>query len=73
MQKKEEPIRVVAEKEENFMYIPILESIQHLLGNKRIASMILKTPTLSSNGVYYNKCDGYLTDMTFTFRGIKMV
>ena len=58
--KKHGPSRIVVEKEESFIYTPILESIQQLLGNKRIASMILKTPTLSSEGVYYDICDGYL-------------
>ena len=71
--KKQGPSRIVAEKEESFIYIPILESIQQLHGNKRIASMIFKTPILSSERVYYDICDAYLTDMTLTFRGIKML
>ena len=58
--KKQGPSRIVVEKEESFIYIPILESIQQHLRNKRIASMIFKTPTLSSEGVYYDIYDGYL-------------
>ena len=33
--KKQGPSRIVVEKEESFIYKPILESIQQLLGNKR--------------------------------------
>ena len=58
--KKQGPGRIVVEKEESFICIPILENTQQLLGNKRIASMILKTPTLRSERVYYDICDGYL-------------
>ena len=38
--KKQGPGRIVVKKEESFICIPILESIQKLLGNKRIASTI---------------------------------
>ena len=38
--KKQGPGRIVVKKEESFICIPILESIQQLLGNKRIASII---------------------------------
>ena len=59
--KKQRPSsRTVVETEEGFIYIPILDSIQQLLGNRRITSMILKTPTLSLLGVYFDICDGYL-------------
>ena len=59
-EKKHGPSRIAVEKEESFIYISILESIQQHLGNKRIASVILKAPALSSEGVYYDIYDGYL-------------
>ena len=37
-----------------------MESIQQHFGNKRTTSMILKTPTLSPEGVFYDICDDYV-------------
>lgn len=37
--------RLLFQKEECFVYIPLLDSLKQLLGNKRIRSLILKPPT----------------------------
>ena len=51
---------IFIEKEESFVYRSILESIQQFLGNKSIASVILKTPSLSLEGDYYDICYCFL-------------
>ena len=50
--------RIICEKDETFIYIPILKSLQQLLSNKRIASMVLEKPKCCHPGVYYDIHDG---------------
>lgn len=50
--------RIISDKEETFVYIPILDSLKQLLSNERIASMILKEPELCREGTFYDICDG---------------
>ena len=50
----------ISEKEECFIYIPLLDSLKQLLSNKRIRSVILKEPSLCETGIYYDICDGSL-------------
>ena len=50
----------ICEKEECFIYIPLLESLKQLLSNNRIKSLILKEPVTCPDGVYYDICDGSL-------------
>lgn len=56
--KKQEANRVIYEKEENFIYIPILESLKQMLSNERISSMVLRKPICCDNGVFYDIQDG---------------
>ena len=48
---------LLTEKEETFIYIPILESLQQLLSNNKIAKHILKNPRCA---VFYDICDGLM-------------
>jgi hypothetical protein len=43
---------VISEQNESFIYIPILESLQQLLGNKKIASIILRRPKCCEKGCF---------------------
>jgi hypothetical protein len=49
--------------DENFVYIPLIESLGQLLSNKRIAKLIRKSRQCDSD-IYYDICDGqiFLTD-----------
>ena len=58
VRKKKGAKRVISEQNESFIYIPILESLQQLLGNKKIASIILRRPKCCEKGVLYDICDG---------------
>ena len=51
---------VLTEKEETFIYIPILESLQQLLSNNKIAKHILKNPRCAEPGVFYDICGGLM-------------
>ena len=55
------------ELKNHFIYIPILDSLQQMLSNDRIAKMVLKNPAYSEIGFYYDICDGRLfkTDELF--------
>ena len=44
--------RSICEQNETFIYIPILKSLQQLLSNKRITSMVLEKPKYCQPGVY---------------------
>ena len=48
----------IYEKEETFVYIPILESLKQMLSNKRISSLVLKKPKCCAEGVYHDVQDG---------------
>ena len=58
VRKKKGQKLVISEKDETFIYIPILESLKQLLSNKRIAAIILRKPKLCEAGVMYDICDG---------------
>ena len=50
--------RIICEKDETFIYVPILESLQQLLSNNRIASMVLEKPKPCRPGVLDDIQDG---------------
>ena len=50
----------ISEKEQCLVYIPLLDSLKQLLGNKRIRSVILKELSLCETGIYCDICDGSL-------------
>ncbi|XP_028417997.1 uncharacterized protein LOC114542721 [Dendronephthya gigantea] len=52
--------RLISEKSEKFVYIPILESIKQILSNKRISTILLKKPKCCQDGVLYDVHDGLL-------------
>ncbi|XP_066930562.1 uncharacterized protein [Clytia hemisphaerica] len=56
--KKKGHKRMLVEKDENYIYIPLLESLKQFLSNKRIRTLVLRQPTLSESGVYYDIYDG---------------
>jgi hypothetical protein len=56
--KKQGANRVIYEKEENFIYIPILESLKQMLSNERISSMVMRKPKCCNHGVFYDIQDG---------------
>jgi hypothetical protein len=56
--KKQGANRVIYEKEENFIYIPVLESLKQMLSNERISSMVMKKPKCCNHGVFYDIQDG---------------
>jgi hypothetical protein len=58
VRKKKGQKLIISEKDETFIYIPILESLNQLLSNKRIAAIILRKPKLCEAGVMYDICDG---------------
>ena len=58
MRKKKGPKRVISTQDESFIYIPILESLQQLLANNKIASIISKKTECCEKGVFYDICDG---------------
>lgn len=58
VRKKKKHKLVIDEKDETFIYIPIIESLNQLLSNKRIAAVMLRKPTLCEDGVLYDICDG---------------
>ena len=51
---------IIQQKEECFIYIPILKSIEQMLSNSRIKSFILKAPSFCEKDIYYDICDGSL-------------
>ena len=58
VRKKKGCKRVISEKNESFIYIPIIESLKQLLSNKRIATIILRKPKCCEAGILYDICDG---------------
>ena len=57
----------LVEKEETFVYIPLIKSLEQLLSNKRIRSLILRPPYQTKTGLFYDICDGtvYKNDLYF--------
>jgi len=45
-------------KEEMFMYVPLLDSLKQMLGNRKLAHLLLKKPFQCRDGVYYDLFDG---------------
>ena len=45
----------LVEKDENFVYIPLIESLCQLLSNKRIAKLIIRKPRQCDRDIYYDK------------------
>lgn len=58
IRKKKGNKRILTEKDENFIYILILDSIKQLLANPRIASLLKRQQRGSKDGVYYDISDG---------------
>ncbi|XP_028415149.1 uncharacterized protein LOC114538196 [Dendronephthya gigantea] len=60
--------RSLVEKDETFVYIPLIESLCQLLSNKRIAKLVIKKPNQCDRDIYYDICDGQLfrTDKFFS-------
>ena len=50
--------RSLVEKDETFIYIPILKSLQQFLSNKRVAKLVIKKPNYCDSEIYYDICDG---------------
>ena len=50
--------RVIYEKDEKFVYIPILESLKQILTNSRISKMVLRKPKCCDKDVFYDVQDG---------------
>ena len=50
------------------MYIHLVESLQQLLSNKRIAKLILKYPNYADHGVLYDICDGQMFQNDWLFK-----
>ena len=44
--------RIICDRDETFIYIPILKSLQQLFSNKRIASIVLEKPKCCHPGVH---------------------
>lgn len=68
VRRKKQGNMTLLEKEENFIYVPFLESLQQLLSNQRIANFICRKPNFAEDGVLYDICDGSLfkNDSFFT-------
>eukprot|EP00111_Clytia_hemisphaerica_P023884 TCONS_00070351-protein len=45
-------------KEETFMYVPLLDSLKQMLGNHKLAHLLLKKPFQCREGVFYDLFDG---------------
>ena len=56
--KKKKLKRIICEKVEKFIYVPILKSLQQLLLNERISTMVLKKPNSCNDGVFFDIHDG---------------
>ena len=50
--------RILVEKEESFIYIPIIESLKQFLSDKTIAKLIFRKPNTCDNEIFYDICDG---------------
>lgn len=50
--------RLVREQEDTMVYIPILESLQQLLSNRKIFEMAVETSRQCEEGILYDICDG---------------
>lgn len=50
--------RVLVNKDEKFIYIPLLDSLAQLFSNKKIAKLILKKPKYCGDGIFYDICNG---------------
>ena len=59
--------RSLVEKEETFVYIPLIESLKQLFSNKIIRTLILRQPNQMKTGLFYDICDGsiYKDDLYF--------
>ena len=55
--------RLLAEKEETFVYVPIIQSLGQFLSNKKIAKHLIRHMIWINHcdeGIYYDICDGQL-------------
>ncbi|XP_028418281.1 uncharacterized protein LOC114543534 [Dendronephthya gigantea] len=50
--------RILVEKEESFIYIPIIESLKQLFTNKTLAKVIFRKPNTCNDEILYDICDG---------------
>ena len=50
----------LVEKDDNFIYTPLIESLQQLLSNNKVAKLVIRKPSYCDSGVYYDICDGEL-------------
>lgn len=48
----------LVEKEETFIYILLVGSLQQFLSNKKVAKLLIKKPSYCDCGIYYYICDG---------------
>ena len=46
--------RLLAEKEETFVYVPIIQSLGQFLSNKKIAKHLIRHPNHCDEGIYYD-------------------
>eukprot|EP00111_Clytia_hemisphaerica_P003426 TCONS_00009790-protein len=58
VRKKQKSEHVITEKEETFMYIPLLESLSQILRNGKLEKLLCKKPSSSRDGCYYDFFDG---------------
>jgi len=67
IRKRKKNQRILSQKNETMMYIPILETLEQMLANKRIASIISKPEQQTGNGYFYDIFDGsvYTSDQFF--------
>ena len=56
--KNKGPKRVLSEQHDTMVYVPILESIQQLLSNPKIAAMIMNQQRFCRDGYFFDVCDG---------------
>ena len=52
--------RVICEQDDTMVYIPILNSLQQLLSNQKIAYIITSLPHSCKDGILFDICDGQL-------------
>ncbi|XP_066911641.1 uncharacterized protein [Clytia hemisphaerica] len=67
VRKRKKNQRFVTQKNETMMYIPILETLEQMLSNKKIFSVISKPTHQTGNGYFYDIFDGsvYTSDQYF--------
>ena len=50
--------KMIVDSAEKFIYVPLLETIQQLMLNPRIADRLMHKPTPLRNGLYFDVMDG---------------